>query len=267
MALKASISYSVSDSAKYSKGFDVVSDTTGTMETAQLLAFTKNALIEISDEALKEEQDRGFDKKPVLVVDNRFNRSKYDVNPLGKIEYFARAQFREVILHTYREILLRSPQLTGAYFNHNVVAFNGEPVATNMVQLEAWLETKESFQDKDIIRFINTQPYARRLETLGISKGKKGKRQVTRKKKRGTKLVTLPNGAYHLAYMSAKRKFSKNTLISMDLFPGSKLGIEGPFKLTRFHKEGTKYYGQPYIYPTISIRAIGAGITDTGTLQ
>jgi len=262
--MKVAVSYFISDSSKVSGGFDLVNDTSGTMELGQLLQFTKKALITISDEALKEEQDRGFDKKPTLVVDNKLGKSKFDVKPLGQIEYVARRQFKEAVIETYRLILARSKVDSGRYYNSNIVTFNDTPVANSMSQLEAWLKTIDNFQAKDIIRFINVQPYARKLETLGVSKGRSKPRKVTRKKKRGRKQVTLPNGAYHLAYVRAKSKFSKNVFIGMDLLPGDKLGISGPFEKTKFHKRGTRYYGQPYIYPTIILRAVEAGATDVG---
>jgi hypothetical protein len=264
--MKVAVSYSVTDSRKGSQ-LELVNDINGTLELADLLRFTKNALITISDDVLKEEQDRGFDKKPVLVVDNKLNRSKFDVKPLGQIEYIARRQAKEAIIETYRQIMLRSPFKSGRYSESNIVTFNGERVASNMQQLEAWLNTKQEFTAKDIIRFINFQPYARKLETLGVTRQRTKPRQVTRRKKRGKKRVTLPNGSYHLAFMNVRRRFSKNIFVGFDLLPGSKIGIEGPMKLTKFHGAKARakgYYGQPYIYPTIILRVVEAGATDVG---
>jgi hypothetical protein len=263
--MRAEISYSVIDSKKGSQ-LELVKDTTGNLEYGQLLQFTKNALITISDTVLEEEQDRGFDKKPTLVVDNKFNKSKFDVNPLGKIEYYARTELKETILETYRQILLKSPEKTGRYKSSHVVKFNGSPVAYNYPQLERWVNTQGTFEAKDLIQFINFQPYARKLETLGVTRQRTKPRQKIRKRKKGgRRKVTLPNGSYHLAYMNVKRRFGKNAFIAMDLLPGNRVGIEGPFELTRFHGGKARekgYYGQNYIYPVITIRAIEAGSTD-----
>lgn len=259
-AVNFSVNYSVKDSGKNATGYDLNSDLDGKTTLADLLIFTKKALITISTDALKEEQDKGFDKQPTLIVDNKFNRKVDDVNPLGKIEYVARVEFKEMIMETYRKILFHSKVVTGRYISGNVVTYNGKQVANNMPSLEAWLKTKSTFSPKDIVRFVNYEPYARKLETLGVTRQKSKPKKVIRKKKRGRKQVTLPNGAYAMAYASIKRRFKKNSFIAFDLMPGNKLGITGPG--TTF--KTAPWTGQPYIYPTIIIRAVEAGLTDTG---
>lgn len=263
--MKVAVSYSVTDSKKGSQ-LELVNDITGNLEYGQLLQFTKNALITISDTALEEEQDKGFDKKPTLVVDKKFGKSKFDVSPLGQIEYYARTELKETILETYRQILRLSPDKTGSYKGSHVVKFNGSAVAYNYPQLERWVNTQGTFEARDLIQFINFQPYARKLETLGVTRQRTKPRQKIRKRKKGgRRKVTLPNGTYHLAYMNVKRRFGKNAFIAMDLLPGNRVGIEGPDNLTKFHSEKARergYYGQNYIYPVITIRAIEAGATD-----
>jgi len=266
-AVNFSVNYSVKDSGKNATGYDLNSDLDGKTTLADLLRFTKKALITISTDVLKEEQDRGFDKQPTLIVDNKFNKKVDDVNPLGKIEYVARVEFKEMIMETYRKILFHSKVVTGRYISGNVVVYNGKQVANNMPSLEAWLKTKSIFSPRDIVRFVNYEPYARKLETLGVTRQRKKAtpKKVIRKKKRGRKQVTLPNGAYAMAYASIKRRFKKNSFIAFDLMPGDRLGLtgeEGRFKGKRAKKKG--YWGQPYIYPTIMIRAVEAGLTDTG---
>lgn len=262
-----SVTYQVIDKGKNATGFNLDNDINGAATLEDLLKFTKRALILISGDALKEEQSRGFDKNPTLIVDNKFNSQVDNVKPLGKIEYVARAEFKMMILETYRKIMYYSKVKTGRYLNSNVVTYNGTMVATNIISLENWLKTKTEFSDRDIIRFVNFQPYARKLETLGVTRQRsQGKpKRVLRKKKRGKKMVTLPNGAYAMAFMSVKRRFKKNVFIGMDLLPGNKLGLnsqEGKFKGKKAKREG--YWGQPYIYPTIILRAVSAGLTDAG---
>lgn len=259
-AVDIKISYSVKDSGRNAIGYEFTNDLDGRTTLADLLRFTKGALIAISTDVLKEEQSKGFDKEPVLIVDNKYNKSVSDVNPLGKIEYVARLEFKEMILETYRKILFHSKVVTGRYISGNVVTYNGIQVANNMQSLESWLKTKPVFSPKDIVRFVNYQPYARKLETLGVTRQKSKPRKVIRKKKKGKKQVTLPNGAYAMAYASIKRRFKKNSFIGFDLMPGNKLGITGPN--TTF--KSAPWTGQPYIYPTIIIRAIQSGLTDAG---
>jgi len=259
-AVNFSVSYSVKDSGRNATGYELANDLDGKQTLADLLRFTKGALITISTDVLKEEQGKGFDKEPTLLVDNKFNKKVTDVNPLGKIEYIARVEFKEMILETYRKILYYSKVVTGRYITGNVVTYNGIQVANNMQSLEAWLKTKSVFSPKDIVRFVNYEPYARKLETLGITRQKRKPKEVVRKKKRGTKKVTLPNGAYAMSYASIKRRFKRNSFISFDLLPGNKLGITGPN--TTFKNK--RWRGQSYIYPTIMIRAVEAGLTDAG---
>jgi hypothetical protein len=267
-AANFSVSYFIKDSGKNATGYDLANDFDGRVTLLDLYRFTKNALITISPDVLKEEQAKGFDKEPTLIVDNKFNKKLADVHPLGKIEYVARAQFREIIVETYRKILYYSPNDTGRYFNGNWVTFNGARIANSMPSLEAWLRTKKDFTPNDIIRFVNIEPYARKLEGLGITRQKrKAKTAIRRRKKGGRRRVGVPNGAYAMAYSSVKRRFKKNVYIGFDLLPGNKIGIEGPPELTKFHgkkAEDEGYAGQFYIFPTIIIRAVQAGLTDAG---
>ncbi len=267
-AANFSVSYFIKDSGKNATGYDLTNDFDGRKTLADLLLFTKNALITIAPDVLKDEQSRGFDKEPTLIVDNKFNKKLADVHPLGKIEYVARAQFREIIVETYRKILYYSPNSTGRYFRGNWVTFNGNKIADSMPSLEAWLKTKTDFTPNDIIRFVNIEPYARKLEGLGLTRQKKKPKTARRKKKKGGyKTVGVPNGAYAMAYSSVKRRFKKNVYMGFDLLPGNKIGIEGPLELTRFHGKKAKekgYAGQFYIFPTIIIRAVQAGLTDAG---
>lgn len=270
MTLRATVSYQVIDKGRNATGYDLANDFNGVTTLEDLLRFTKKALITISKDVLKEEQDRGFDKSPVVVVDNRVNKKEEDVNPLGKIEYIARYQFAEIIRDTYKQILYRSPVKTGRYFKNNLVTFNGVQVASNPQELEAWLKTKTTFEDKDIVRFVNAVPYARRLENMGITRQKRQPKTATRKKKRSKQTVIVPNGAYHIAFLNVRRRFRKNIFVAFDWLPGDQLGLlktkEDYEKLTFKHGKRDADIGRPYIYPTIIIRAFGSGISDTGRL-
>lgn len=280
MALRAGIEISVTEGGRKAPTYDLASDIKGDLTFADLLRFTKNALITISTDTLREEQGRGFDKKPIRLVDGKVGRSELDVNPLGSIEYRSRQDPRKIITTIYQAILARSPVRTGEYAKANVVAFNGVQVANSAESLQAWLDTAPAFTDRDRIRFINTSPYARKLERYGVSKGRQ--RSVSRplgKNERdrvGRQRLLVPNGTYALAYRSIRSKFKANSFIAFDLIPGDKLGISQGFgspahsKLRRTfakNRVNGSSAGRPYLYPTILLYVVQAGLNQENTLQ
>lgn len=269
MASTMSISYKVTDSGKNAVGYDLARDMDGEWTKEDLLRFTKKALITIAKDVLKEEQNKGFDKNPTVLVDNKFNRKEEEVKPFGKIQYIAKLQFREVITETYKQILYRSKVLTGRYFASNVVTYNGIQVATNPRELDSFLKTLTSFKDKDIFRFINTTPYARRLENLGVTRQRSEPKEAKRKKKKSVVTVIVPNGAYHITYLNIKRRYKKNTFVGFDWMNASEVGlIQNAEDKKRLSFKGKKLkkrqLGRPYLYPTIIIRGYASGSSDVG---
>lgn len=235
-----------------------------------LSAFTKESLIKISTTALQEEQAKGFDMKPVLIVDNKFNKKVEDVNPFGKIQYVARQDLSKIIMDTWEAIETRSPVDTGTYKSNNIVTFNGAFVADSRVELESWLEDKETFANKDIIRFINVSPYARKLERFAIHSGKRSirRRASALSRKKGltnlmpNQMVMVPNGAYALAFKAIQRVYKNNSFIKFRLVPGNELGITPNMNGdSGVYKRGPSK-GRPYLYPTILISAVAAGLKD-----
>lgn len=264
-----SITYEVKEKGKNAPHYSLTNDITGQTTLENLLIFTKQALIKISDTVLAEEQARGFDKEPVLLVDGKKNIPKESVNPLGKIQYIAKAGFRELILYAYDAIRIKSKKATGRYFANNFVIFNQKVIATDRMQLELWLESKKSFEDKDFLRFVNTAPYARKLEYLGVSSRKlavvKMRKAVKSDKvKAGTKLKS-PNGAYALAYRAIKRKYKANVGLSFHFIPGNLLGLVGPGRvfsttIKRRRKSNKAKAGRPYLYPSILLTLSSKGV-------
>jgi hypothetical protein len=255
-----SVSYSVKESGKNAPNWDLSSDLDGQKTLADLLRFTKGALIRISTDVLREEQSNGFDKKPTLIVDGKFNRTIDQVNPLGKIQYVARSSLRELIVDTFDAIRFRTKVVTGEYGRNNIVTFNGYQVANSRESLNRWLDNKGSFEGKDIIRFINTAPYARKLERWGVT-AQRTKTKTKKKDKRYSAFmnqVQVPNGTYALAYKAIQSKYKNNSFIRFRLVSGSDLGLVGA---GRVYKTG-KTRGKPYLYPSILISAVEAGITD-----
>ena len=261
-----SVKMSIIEKGKKAPTYRIEEDMDGQKTLEDLFRYTKNALINISEIALKEEQIKGFDKKPVLVVDNKFNRPVEEVSPLGKIQYIARASAKKLILYAYTTILQRSKVVTGEYFKNNWVFFNGNVVAKNILELERWLETRTSFEQKDKIRFVNMAPYARKLERLGVSKGsttRKYRKPKKHEKRRGTLSVLAPNGTYALSTRAIKQKFKNNSFIKFELMQGSSIGLVGK---GRTYGKRSLTPGRPYLYPTILIYLVEAGIND-GKLQ
>lgn len=263
MSIKASVTYEVVDKGKSPVNYEL-DPPTEQMELAQLLQFTKGALISVAKDALKEEQSRGFDKSPVTVVDNKINANIENVKPFGKIDFVARGVLKEVLLDTYRQILFNSKVVTGRYYSGNIVTLNGVQIASTMTELERYLRKNVAFNDNDKFRFINVEPYARKLEILGITKFRRSRKVVTRKKKKSKVQVTLPNGVYALTYNNVRRKFKTTAFIAFDILPGNSLGIIG---FGRFKTGSKRQINRPYLYPSILVMAVGATSTDVGVLQ
>lgn len=231
--------------------YNLESDLGGQLTLKDLLEWTKSTLIVTADEVLKDEQDRGFDKEPVLIVDGRRNKAIQTVSPLGQIEFIARQPFGDILVEAYEGLLGRSKVLTGQYKSSHYVFHNGKQVATDLASLTAWLQTSPDFLEKDTVRIVNIQPYARRLELLGVTAQRSQKRREDsgrrNKKKTGT-LVSRPNGAYQLTTRAIRAKYKQNSIIRFSFLPGNSLGLSGVFKKGRAGKNSS---GRPYLYPTI----------------
>jgi len=251
--MKSSVTYTMKEGNPYN--FD---------DLGSLFAFTKRALISLAVDALEEEQALGFDKSPVVVVDNKRGESINKVKPLGKIQFVARQDLKDILIFAYNSIMIRSKELSGDYKRSNVVTFNGQQVANTEEGFTTWLNSIAYFEPRDRIRFVNTSPYARKLERYGISKGVGGLGRSSRryrkadkheKRKGGTQFL-VPNGTYALAQRAIARKYQANAFIKFEFLPGDSLGITGP---------GTQYKrgasaGKSYLFPTILIYATPSGL-------
>jgi len=264
--INASVGISVTENNKR-VGWTLDTDLNGEVSLIEFLKFTKASLITIASEALKEEQAKGFDKKPVVSVDNKVGKPIINVNPLGRIDFISRADVSGIILEVYDAILSRSPVDTGQYKSLNIVMFNGRMIANSKSQLEAWFKTGTIIKDTDVFRFINLAPYARKLERQGITSSGGSRRQVLSRRDRDAKKgkkILAPNGTYFLAYRAIKRKFKKNSLIKFGMTPGSfisginSIQARGPDgkPLRRSYKKT----GRPYLYPSITIGVDAEGV-------
>lgn len=252
------IYYSIKENGRNAPNYDVSADLDGSKTLADLFNFTKNSLIVISDMALKEEQAKGFDKSPVRIVDGSFTKSVSQVNPLGKIQYVARNSIVDIALFAYDQIRARTKVVTGQYLRNNIVMLNGKMIASTRSELEKFLETNE-VKESDIIRFINTAPYARKLERMGVTadRTKSRTRNRSRNRRGYSPTVLVPNGTYALAIKAIKRKYKNNSFIAFRFVSGSDIaGLSGA---GRSYKRGASK-GRPYLYPSIIIYVKEAGL-------
>jgi hypothetical protein len=242
----------VVESGKNAPNYSLDKDLNGETTLQSLLQFTKSALISIADQVLFEEQAKGFDKDPIVLVDGKQGKPIFNVNPLGKIEFLSRVtreSLDKLIKDTYESILSRSPVDTGKYISSHYVFINGTQVASDLLSLNSWLATKPDIGPKDLIRFVNIQPYARKLERLGVTAQRQQSRTVKSrdKRQRSGARILAPNGAYFLAFRSVKRKYKNSAGIKFSFIPGSYMGLTASFATA-----GSGAKKSTYLYPSIS---------------
>lgn len=264
------LSITVTESGKGRAPYNLNSDLDGKQTLEDNLMFLRKSLINISKEILRDEQSRGFDKNPRKRIDNRFDRQEEQVRPIGKIEYFAKVDVSFALIKMYEALIERSPYRTGQYRSGNVVFVNGTEVARSVGQLKRFIVANRDaggFSPNDTIRFINVNPYARRLETLGVRRGTAGSKagltftqggRRTKSRRTGN-LLKRPNGAYYLSYRLFRRQFVQIAdFIKFSYIPNGTNGIfirpSGDFRTT-FKKDG-----RPYLYPSIVLKLSGENL-------
>ncbi len=266
------VSISVREVGKKSNEYSLQADIDGKVTLAQFLEFTRATLLTIAQDTLKEEQQKGFDKNPIVVVDGSPKKPISFVSPLGKIEFVSsQVSGAEVLEQVYLEILSRSKIVTGTYIEGNIVAFNGSVIATTIVELRTWLKTAPELKPGDIIRFVNVVPYARKLERYGVtaqrSKTKTAKSRD--KQKRSGDLILAANGVYFLASRAASRNFKNNIKIKFEFLLGSTLGLQQFPAISKNGKPLRRNYkpdgkrpknSGPYLYPTIKLTVNERGV-------
>lgn len=288
----AQFGISVVEKGRSGSTYSLDADLDGKATVKELQIFLKSALASVAKEVIKDAvKNRGFDPSYVRLVDGKANLPEEAVSPLGKIEYIARQNLKEIILETFKAVIARSAKDTGRYIRSHIVTYNGEPVAKNLPQLQAWLKKPIVFESKDRIRIINVQPYARKLERYGVTaqtKGmgvsdkvrrygmnKKGERTGGKGIRSDAVGMLIPNGTYALTARAIERKYGKNAYISYRLVDGGELGNEEIAKQTYKTDAASKHFkagsrkrtlkngsrkGLPYFYPSILIKVIARAI-------
>jgi hypothetical protein len=256
--MNITVDYSVYEKGSRKPEYTIETDLKGEVSLADFVQHIQSVLVVTANEVLREEQALGFDKDPIIAVDGRVGKPLSSVHPFGVIEITAKSDMKEIVLETYNSLLKRSPVLTGRYKSSHFVFLNGTQVATDLSSLTSWLGTSPNFNDKDLIRFVNVQPYGRKLERLGVTAGRTKTRTVSNKsKKTGVTRSRLlqPNGAYFLTGRAIRAKYKRNSVIKFTFISGDSLGISGSFKQTRRGKPGRRY-----LYPSIIISVQQEGI-------
>lgn len=266
--MELAVKLDVYEKGKKDSEYTINSDISGKVSLKDFFAYTKLALLTISREVLREEQAKGFDKEPVVVVDGRANRSPETVNPVGKISFIARAEALDVLEEIYAGIIERSPVDTGQYVNRNQVYLNKNRIANNREQLAAWVKSAPTLKSTDVISFINTSDYARKLERLGVTAQRRGMRTQKSTDKRGRSgfngRILAANGTYFLTSRSVKRKYKSNVQINFLFVPGSVIGLSNVFQ-TQGGQGRKKLDGKDlaksrtYLYPAITVRLKSGG--------
>lgn len=275
--MASSISISVSETGKGSRVYDIDSDLGGQKTLEELVGTVRKLHIATAKTVRREAESDGFDKKARTRVDGRFGKLEEEVRPFGNIEYYARVDASFALIKIFEALELRSPVVTGQYASGNVVFINGTEVARSSAALRLYLKEKNStggLKDSDKIRFVNVNPYARKLENLGVRRGTRGKLAGQnhsaggrRGKARKTgNIIKLPNGAYFLTYKVFKRQFRQiASFMNFSFMPNGTDGIHiqasGKFRNT-FKKDG-----RPYLYPSIVFRLSGEGIIEGDSFE
>lgn len=259
-------SFDVSVKVKDSRGneFSIENDLDGKATLSDFIKFVKKSLIVIAADVLKDEQSRGFDKNPIVVVDGSVRKPIISVKPFGKIEFISsQTAGVDVIKFVYEQILGKSKVVTGTYYKGNFVFHNGNLVATDDSELLTWIKTNPPIKPGDIIRFVNVVPYARRLERLGVTAQRTKTKQVKSrdKQKRSGETILGANGVYFLASRAAASRYKNNVKIYFGYILGSTLGVQNfptigrdgkPLRRTYKTKGKPKNTG-PYLYPYIKL--------------
>lgn len=245
-------------------------DPNGIEAAKDILKQVKDELIRIDREVLKEEIAKGFDEKNVLLVDGMRGRSVFDVNPLGKIERFARQDLGPALMEIFQTLKIKSKVEFGFYKAAHVVFFNNIMVADRESSLTHFITNVLPKQkvEGSTITFVNVAAYARRLETNAVRAfGKiqpKARRKLVKYRK-SSRIAKLPNGPYWITSRSAKYKFKAIGDIAFKYLVGSELGLgrlslSMGFKRDRFKNDKSRRVGRYYLYPSIQIKLSEKGI-------
>ena len=253
----------------------LANDTRGHLTLMSLTEDVKQLLIDTAYSVLQEELREGFPEDFTTIVDGSKGKKLIEeVKPFGKIEFVAPAFALEVLKDTAEHLIARSKVDTGNYMRSFQVRVDNVIVADDWAAFRTWYKKLESGQIElrrdSVITFVNTAPYARKLERYGItsSSGKRPKKKRTMKSKTGRpERMLAPNGVFYLTSRVLRRKYPQ-VGIMFDFITGARLGgrlTAATFKTNRGSGKGglnarEKKNPRTYLYPAITIRLKAGGI-------
>lgn len=222
--------------------------------------FFKQEFITIARTALNDEIADGFDKKAKIRTDNRWNVPLANVKPFGKVEWFSQVVPAEALLKLYQQIFKLSPiGATGFYDSSHYVFIGNKLVATTLSGLDKYLKTNKILP-KQIIRFINGAPYARKLERYAITSKSGGRIRYAKSRRNKKKIIRKPNGVYFRTYRLMRRTLPQLGFIDFNLFQNGSYGINLKTSGMRDTYAGGKSMGRPYLRPMITVYPLADGM-------
>lgn len=263
---KPSITITVYEKGKRAPEYDLENDPYGEKSLEGVLIELKETVIATGKAVLAEEQAKGFDDNPAIFVDGNPKKAVADVLPFGSIEYVAKQDLGPILIEIYTKILKNSPVDTGWYYHNNLVFVNNVEVAQNKQELINYLEKNPNFKSKDTIKFVNTAPYARKLERHAVTSTGNRRRVVNKKKDKRLKgVIYKPNGVYVMTHRWADNKYGKTAFIRFAFLDGGAIpSLTGSNRTYKTDSGVQSRKGKPYFYPCITVSVIGRNITNKG---
>ncbi len=199
--------------------------------------------IELVEEDLPAEVDRGFDEEPTVVTDGVVRRDYQAVRPYGRIEFLARIGVREPVefaLRLLQQISPRGPAEGGHYAESHVVLLNGVGVSSGR------LEVLDRVKPGDRVQIVNIMPYARKIEGHRANRRKKwtGRRGQSRQ---------APGGVYRKVHGEITRRWGRTVVVDYRL---EQLSLDG-VQLQASRGAAWRTRSGYYVYPVLSFYAKG----------
>lgn len=198
--------------------------------------------VQIAEKVLIGAVQGGFDPEPVVITDGVTNRDWRDVKPFGKIEWARRPLMKDCALWIMQELVIRSPVgpgRLGHYKDKHIFMIDGTQVEASAL---------DDIKPTDRVQIVNTQPYAKKLETS----------QPRRLSLRAPHTAAgAPAGVYQMVQKAAVARFGRTLFIDYKLV---RLNLGATVmrrrshgrRIPRPHKVDALYPAiQLYIKPTI----------------
>jgi hypothetical protein len=251
------------------KGFNLDADLDGKYSFNQLAFMSTEIIQAVAPQVLREEQAKGFDKNPLIYVDNKLNKPLSSVKPFGKVEYVSReVEFGSVLSDSLLILLKLAKVVTGFYYDHFWVFRNYTVIARNLRELDAYVASNLDVNRADVFHIINVAPYARWLERRGVdinfTKGTPATGRRSRDKyRRSGEFVLAENGVFikgerkivSKLHKQIKAKFTyvSGATIGLGILPTKDYSGKNLLTLRKTKRYRTEKVG-PYVYPAIEFR-------------